>query len=133
MSALEKTMLALTGAFLLLCAAILFLQTSTSAVTSEGCILYAQDGAGARTIREKLDAVLGTQDNTGGTDGRIDINSATADELAALPGIGKTKAERIIRYRTYNGPFEDVSYLRDVTGIGDGLYAKIASLISAGS
>lgn len=132
MSTFEKVMLSLTGAFLLLCAALLLLQTSAAAVTCEGCTVYVEGGAGARTVREKLDAVLGIQDDGVETEGRVDINSATAETLAALPGIGKTRAARIIRYRTYNGPFEDVTYLRDVTGIGDGLYAKIAHLIYAG-
>ena len=133
MSAFEKAMLSLTGAFLLLCAALLLLQTSAAAVSCEGCTVYAEGGAGAHTVREKLDAVLGTQSGSADTEGRIDVNSATAAELAALPGIGQTRAARIIRYRTYNGPFEDASYLRDVTGIGDGLYARIADLIFAGS
>ncbi len=135
MSAFEKAMLSLTGAFLLLCAAILLLKTSAASVTCEGCTAYIADesGAGARTIREKLDAVLGLADAPVSTSGRLDINAATAEELAALPGIGETRAARIVRYRTYNGPFGDAAHLCDVTGIGDGLYAKIADLIYAGT
>lgn len=131
MSAFEKRMLSLTGAFLLLCAAILFLQTSTAAVTSEGCTVYT-GGTGILTIREKLDAVLAIPDAAVSTEGRLNINTATAEEFAALPGIGETLAGRIVRYRTYNGAFADVSHICDVTGIGDGLYAKISGYIYAG-
>ena len=131
-------MLALTAFFFLICAAVLLLQT-TVAVTGEGCTVYTEGGVGARTVREKLNAVLGLADTTGTQngssvmDGRININAATVEELCTLPGIGETLASRIVRYRTYNGPFEDVSHIRDVTAIGDGLYAKIADFIYAGS
>lgn len=131
-------MLALTAFFFLICAAVLLLQT-TVAVTGEGCTVYTEGGVGARTVREKLNAVLGLADTTGTQngssvmDGRININAATVEELCTLPGIGETLASRIVRYRTYNGPFEDVSHICDVTGIGDGLYAKIADFIYAGS
>lgn len=131
MSAFEKIMLSLTGVFLLLCAAILFLQTSIAAVTSEGCTAHT-GGTDILTIREKLDAVLAIPDVAVSPDGRLNINTATAEEFDSLPGIGETLAARIIRYRTYNGPFSDVSHIRDVTGIGDGLYTKISDYLYAG-
>lgn len=47
----------------------------------------------------------------------VDLNSADADTLAELPGIGPTLAERIVEFRTLNGPFESVDGLADVAGI----------------
>ena len=49
----------------------------------------------------------------------ININSAAAEELITLPGIGEVIAERIIAYRTEHGGFYDVGELREVQGIGD--------------
>ncbi|MBP8007197.1 MAG: ComEA family DNA-binding protein, partial [Burkholderiales bacterium] len=46
----------------------------------------------------------------------VDLNSATRDELVAVPGIGPTKAQAIVDHRTANGPFKSVDDLRDVKG-----------------
>lgn len=50
--------------------------------------------------------------------GKININSATADDLDSLPGIGPTKAQAIIDYRNQNGPFRAIDDLLNVPGIG---------------
>ena len=49
----------------------------------------------------------------------IDINTATADELAILPGLGKISAERVIEYRKKHGPFRSIDDLHNVPGIGE--------------
>jgi len=48
----------------------------------------------------------------------VNINSATAAELEALPGIGPSKAEAIVKDRDANGPFATVEDLSRVSGIG---------------
>lgn len=64
--------------------------------------------------------------------GLIDINSASAAELDALPGIGPAIAERIVAYRDESGPFESVEALQDVKGVGAALFEQIAPLVTAG-
>ena len=49
----------------------------------------------------------------------VNINTAGADKLTELTGIGPSKADAIIRYREENGDFESVDALDDVNGIGD--------------
>lgn len=49
----------------------------------------------------------------------IDLNTADATALAALPGVGAGLAERIVQFREANGPFESVDELADVSGITD--------------
>ena len=49
---------------------------------------------------------------------QVDINKADWQELATLPGVGRTLAERIVQTRQQNGPFADVESLRHVRGIG---------------
>ncbi len=62
--------------------------------------------------------------------GRININSATASQLDALPGIGAVLAERIVDYRTQHGRFSNLRDLLKVTGIGDAKYADLAGSIT---
>lgn len=60
----------------------------------------------------------------------VDINSATAEELAELPGIGTVLAERIVDYRTGHGPFETVEDLTKVSGIGEKKLAELEGWIA---
>ena len=61
--------------------------------------------------------------------GKIQINSADADELASLPGIGPVRAEAIMRYREANGPFFSAEDLLAVSGIGPVTLEAIRDLI----
>jgi competence protein ComEA len=51
--------------------------------------------------------------------GVVNVNSATAEELSLLPGVGPAKAQAIIRWRTEHGAFKRVEDLSQVKGIGD--------------
>ena len=63
---------------------------------------------------------------------RIDINTADAETLQRLPGIGEKLASAIIRYRDANGPFRDPAELQAVEGIGPELVSGISSYITIG-
>ena len=55
----------------------------------------------------------------------ININTATKDELVALPGIGPAKAQAIVDYRKAHGSFKTVEELKDVKGIGAKRFEKL--------
>jgi len=55
----------------------------------------------------------------------IDINTATAEDLAAIQGIGPAKAAAIVAYREANGPFSSLDQVTAVKGIGPKLLAKM--------
>jgi len=62
--------------------------------------------------------------------GRVDVNRADEDELAALPGIGPVTAHNIAADRAERGPFPDVDSLTRVKGIGPATLKKIRALVS---
>ena len=64
-----------------------------------------------------------------GATGKLNINTATAEELETLPGIGERKAAAIVEYRGANGPFERVDDLIEVSGIGEGILDSIRDLV----
>lgn len=59
----------------------------------------------------------------------VDLNTATAESLDALPGIGPVIAARIVAWRTSNGPFRSVDELGEVSGIGDAILGQVRSLV----
>lgn len=63
------------------------------------------------------------------TDKRININTATKEQLVTLPGIGASRAEDIISYRSKNGSFKSIEDIKNVSGIKDGAFAKIKDYI----
>jgi competence protein ComEA len=60
----------------------------------------------------------------------LSLNSATADQLEQLPGVGEVLAQRIIEYRDTHGGFQSVEQLREVSGIGERKYAEIKDKVS---
>ncbi|MCJ7669861.1 MAG: ComEA family DNA-binding protein, partial [Dehalococcoidia bacterium] len=61
---------------------------------------------------------------------KIDINQAEPWLLEVLPGIGEVLAQRIVDYRSGNGPFKRIEDLLKVSGIGEGTFEKIKDYIT---
>ncbi|MFI6374911.1 helix-hairpin-helix domain-containing protein [Streptomyces sp. NPDC050546] len=59
----------------------------------------------------------------------VSLNTATADQLDTLPGVGPVLAQHIIDYRTRQGGFRSVDELREVNGIGDRRFADLRNLV----
>lgn len=55
----------------------------------------------------------------------VNINTASPSELEALPGIGPAKAKAIADYRQQHGAFKSVEELKNVKGIGEGIFSKL--------
>jgi competence protein ComEA len=72
---------------------------------------------------------------TGAADGGsataiVNINTATSVELDALQGVGPATAQKIIDYRTANGPFKTIEELKNVSGIGDAKFAALKPYVT---
>lgn len=62
----------------------------------------------------------------------VNINTASAAEIAMLPGIGDKTAARIVEYRQKNGPFKKVEELMNVRGIGEKNFLKLKPQLAVG-
>lgn len=86
------------------------------------------------TQEEAADSILLQQTDVGEktADGRININTAQAEELCTLPGIGAAKADAIIAYRSEHGSFKQIEDIMKVTGIKQSGYEKLRERITVG-
>jgi competence protein ComEA len=65
-----------------------------------------------------------------GAGGKINLNTATLDQLESLPGIGEVLGQRILDYREQHGPFHSVEDLLNVSGIGPSHLADVKDLVA---
>ena len=83
---------------------------------------------GTRLTIEKMDFYsTGSQSIS-----RVNINTASLEELDTLPGIGPSTAQAIIDYRRQYGEFQRIDEITEVSGIGPATYERIKDLISTG-
>ena len=62
--------------------------------------------------------------------GVVNINTASAADLEALPGVGAKTAARIVEYRQKNGPFKKIEELMNVRGVGEKNFLKLKPQIT---
>lgn len=72
------------------------------------------------------------QEEVRAEEAKVNLNTATAADLDALPGIGPAYARRIIEYRQQKGPFAHTAQIKEVKGIGKALYARIGDSLTVG-
>ena len=63
--------------------------------------------------------------------GKVNINTASAQQLTALPGVGEKMAARIVEYRQKSGGFKSIQELMNVQGVGEKNFQKIQSYLTA--
>lgn len=113
--------------------------------TTGGTVLYQRPAAASSVAAEAPEALEEpetpeapeepaapeeTETEPDGMASRVNLNTADAAALECLPGIGPALAQRIIDYRTANGPFQTTAEIQDVRGIGAGIYEKIKDSIT---
>lgn len=101
---------------------IFLMQTRTAGTISVQRAAPEEAAESTQTVAEE--AVDATADD------RLDLNTATAEDLQELPGIGEVIAQRIIDYRELCGRFLDPEQLMEVDGIGQAKYEKLRELVT---
>jgi competence protein ComEA len=91
--------------------------------------LAAPVADGVQVLVPRRGADTGAAGAAGGAAGPVDLNSATAEQLDALPGIGPSTAAKIVAYRQEHGAFRSLSELDAVPGIGAGRLAQLKGLV----
>ncbi len=76
---------------------------------------------------------IGSRPARAADDKLVNINTASAAELAETKGIGDAKAKAIVEYREKNGPFKSVDDLHQVKGIGEQVLAKLRPQVTVGA
>lgn len=77
--------------------------------------------------KERLESGLST--NTDNTNGKINLNTASLEQLMEIPGIGEAKASAILRYREENGGFSSIEEIMNIEGIKEGVFSKMKEYI----
>ena len=88
-------------------------------------------GNGVEITKDSSGAIADGSDKGSKSNGKIDINTASADELDALPGIGKATAQDIVNYREKSGKFKAITDIMKIAGIKESKFNKIKDLITA--
>lgn len=132
----EKLLLALTAA---LCVFLLGFYVGRSGtretitVQSAGLALpKAETSTGEADTGDEAAASVLPEAASGQQGAPVNINTATAEELQTLPGIGEVLAARIIEFRTENGAFRLIDELMDVRGIGEAVFDGLKDQITVG-
>ena len=63
----------------------------------------------------------------------VNLNGATAAQIASLPGIGPKTADLIVQYRVKNGPFKKIEEIMNVRGVGEKSFLKIKDRLTVGA
>jgi competence protein ComEA len=108
------------------------------AIAKAGGLVDGADTSGTNLARVLVDGeqiivgtpAAGSAAGSASGAGRVSLNSATAEQLDELPGVGPVTADAIIAHRTARGGFQRVEDLLDVKGIGEKTLADLRDLVS---
>lgn len=107
-----------------------------AAVLEDGMKIYVPSAEEAKAASASGGEALGGAafggdgSSPSGSEKKVNLNTADKEELMTLNGIGESKAESILAYRKEQGAFKRIDEVKNVSGIGDGIFNKIKENIT---
>lgn len=102
-----------------------------AAPLEDGMQIYIPDEDSAAREGQAANAAGSAGAGAGAESGsKVNINTATKEELMTLSGIGESRAEEILRTRQEIGAFASIEEIKEVSGIGDGIFGRIKDSIT---
>ena len=108
---------------------------------NKAILLTTRDNYGlpkAETIEEAEERQMGRSDSSSewdaptdanDTSGKVNLNTASLEQLMEIPGVGESKAKAIINYRNTNGGFSSIEEVMNIEGIKEGVFSKMKEYI----
>lgn len=134
MNTKTQTMFMIGIALLVMSGILIYVSLSTPGVykESETTAIQISSSTEAATNRAKSPAAASKGSNNSATavSYPINLNTATVEELVSIDGLGESRASAIIEYRDYLGGYTSVEQIKEISGIGDATYAKLAPYLT---
>lgn len=134
MNTKTQTMFMIGIALLVMSGILIYVSLSTPGVykESETTAIQISSSTEAATNRAKsATAASKSSDNSAtAVSYPINLNTATVEELISIDGLGESRASAIIEYRDYLGGYTSVEQIKEISGIGDATYAKLAPYLT---
>jgi competence protein ComEA len=111
----------------------LVILAAVSFIALQSPVATAQSAPPATTTGKTSGKATGKASAQAAPHGPININTASAADFDALPGIGAKTAALIVEYRQKNGPFKKVEELMNVRGIGEKNFLKLKPQLTVGN
>lgn len=93
--------------------------------------VWTKEEVASGIVEKETANASGASGGSGNTSaGKVNLNTATKEELMTLPGIGEAKADSILTYRESAGSFQSIEQIKEIEGIKDGVFEKIKELIT---
>lgn len=134
MNTKTQTMFMIGIALLVMSGILIYVSLSTPGVykESETTAIQISSSTEAATNRAKspIAASKGSDNSATAVSYPINLNTATVEELVSIDGLGESRASAIIEYRDYLGGYTSVEQIKEISGIGDATYAKLAPYLT---
>lgn len=129
-----QTMFMIGIALLVMSGILIYVSLSTPGVyrESETTAIQISSSTEAATNRSKSSTAASKSSDNSATavSYPINLNTATVEELVSIDGLGESRASAIIEYRDYLGGYTSVEQIKEISGIGDATYAKLAPYLT---